>query len=202
MSWVISRRLNKSGGNNIYWRIGNFNRFSSKACRKWNKISNGYTASKQYLRFKRTNNGDLHKAIDEYISARLLYNYSRGEAAALIWTRTWHANTLTKFRGARDMYYKIWGDIYARYVTNKIFGKCRRRLALIQRFNCSEAISDKEFKDLISNKALTIIIRSKRYDYMSTILKEGGSHSLVKYSIDDAMDRWRKWRSWEGTISP
>jgi len=191
MSWVISRRLNKSGGNNIHYRIGNFNRFSSKACRKWNKISNGYTSSKQYLRFNRRNNGDLHKAIDEYISARLLYNVIKVRPSVV-----------PKFSGAKKRVHKIWGRIYARDVTNKIFGKCRSRSALISQFNCSEAISDKEFKDLISNKVLTIIIRSKRYDYMSTILKEGGSHSLVKYSIDDAMDRWRKWRSWEGTISP
>jgi len=33
---------------------------------------------------------------------------------------------------------------------------------------------------------------------MNTIMKEGIVHSLVKYSVDDAMDRWRKWRSWEG----
>ena len=190
MSWVISRRLNKSGGNNIHYRIGNFNRFSSKACRKWNKISNGYTTSKQYLRFKRTNNGDLYKAIDKYISARLLYNVIKVRPSVV-----------PKFSGAKKRVHKIWGGIYARNITNKIFGKCQSRSALIHQFN-RVAISDKGFKDLISNKVLTIIIRSKQYDYMSTILKEGIGHSLVKYTIDDAMDRWRKWRSWEGTISP
>ena len=52
MSWVITRHLSKSGGNNIRYRIGQFNKRSSSAYKTCRHISTCLIRSKKYKQFQ------------------------------------------------------------------------------------------------------------------------------------------------------
>ena len=84
MSMIIARHLVKSGNNNIAFRIGNFNKFSSLKIAKTKKISKLVTQSKYYdnmqkkLTLGRQHNilNNIYTTIDSNMSRKMLSNYS------------------------------------------------------------------------------------------------------------------------------
>jgi len=72
MSFVISRHLFKSGNNNIAWRLGQFNKFSSNSCVVCKHLSTKLLLSKKCKAFQekmkncRKDNivGNFYSAVD------------------------------------------------------------------------------------------------------------------------------------------
>ena len=80
MSWVVSRALCKSGGNDIRWRIGQYNKFSSLKMLHCKKLSTALMHSpycmevQQKLKRSRKENvlHNTYGSIDQHISHKLL----------------------------------------------------------------------------------------------------------------------------------
>ena len=80
MSWVVSRHLFKSGGNNIHFRIGQFNKFSSSQMLHCKNLSTALMCSphcmkvQQTLKRSRKENmlHNMYSSVDQYISHKLL----------------------------------------------------------------------------------------------------------------------------------
>ena len=80
MSWVVSRSLYKSGGNNIQFRIGQFNKFSSSQMLHCKNLSTALMCSphcmkvQQTLKRSRKENmlHNMYSSVDQYISHKLL----------------------------------------------------------------------------------------------------------------------------------
>ena len=80
MSWVVTRHLFKSGGNNIRFRIGQFNKFSSSQMLHCKNLSTALMCSphcmkvQQTLKRSRKENmlHNMYSSVDQYISHKLL----------------------------------------------------------------------------------------------------------------------------------
>ena len=82
MSWVITRTLCKSGGNNISYRIGQFNKWSSpKAMCKY--ISNNLIHSGLLETFQKKKNIKIYSTIDKYVTIKSLYHI--GHSRKKVW---------------------------------------------------------------------------------------------------------------------
>ena len=80
MSWVVTRALCKSGGNDIRWRIGQYNKFSSLKMLHCKKLSTALMHSpycmevQQKLKRSRKENilHNMYSSMDQYVSHKLL----------------------------------------------------------------------------------------------------------------------------------
>jgi hypothetical protein len=107
MSWVVSRHLYKSGGNDIQYRIGNYNKFSSSKMVRCKRLSNALMASPYCVELQRKlsvsrrenilyNN---YASIDHYISSKMLYpsNPKINHNHQDLWIKTYAREIIDKF---------------------------------------------------------------------------------------------------------
>ena len=151
MSWIISRHLYKSGGNNISFRIGHFNKGSSpKAMCK--KLSTSLLQSGLLEKFQKNKKLKVYETINNYIRFKTLYEDGAGRSK--IW--------LSKI-ALMDM----WGKLYSQEIISnytKSFSHWSGSL--------------KKYDPIIKQK---FINRNKKYSSMDTIIKFSGRYSLRKY---------------------
>jgi len=205
MSWVITRHLNKSGGNNIKYRIGQFNKFSYSGFKRTKQLclniqhSLKYKQIQQKLRISRKENvlNNTYGAIDEYTRAKRMY-YSLHSSkffkdikhknnnmryTAPIWSRNPQAIGYGSSKEYHYPMYILWCNIYAREITHMIKGRCRteKKVAKKNKWNWDDPSFS--YKQAYTGKVLSIIVKNKKYYSMDKVLKETLGSSLVKKVI-------------------
>ena len=164
MSWVVSRHLNKSGGNNITYRIGQYNKFSHSGFARNKQISQMLVQSSHFKNFQDTMLASLNAQAIGY-----------GSSIQYHWP-----------------IYVLWKNIYAREIIHMIIGRYKlhqhKAIAKKNKWNYTDPLFC--FKHAYLSKVLTIIIKNKKYTYidkyssMSELLKETINKSLVKAVLD------------------
>lgn len=153
MSWVIARHLCKSGNNNIRFRIGQFNKWSSpKAMCK--KLSTELLNSCLVERFQKKKKICVYDTIDNYVSFKTLFWSSDGEG----WSKMWWSKL-----ALMDM----WGKLYSHEI--------------IANYTKSFKHWSGSFKKYDPIIRQTFIHKNNKYSSMDTILKCNGRYSLPKY---------------------
>jgi len=197
MSWVITRHLQKSGGNNLKYRIGQYNKFSHSGFKRTKQLSEALVQSPNYQRFqckiKKSRQSNIlyntYGSIDEYTRAKRLYmlhskkfftyisDRNRREAYDLSYDLT----ILTPFSPPYTVpMYTLWSNIYAREIIHMIKGTCRTEKKVAKKNNWNWDDPSFNYEDMYTGTVLTIIVRNKKYSSMDKVLKEKLGTSLVK----------------------
>ena len=151
MSWVIARYLCKSGGNNIRFRIGQFNKWSSpKAMCK--KLSTALSKSCLVEKFQKNKNMRVYETINNYVSFKTLYKDGEG------WSKMWWSKL-----ALMDM----WGKLYSQEIIANYTKSFKHWSGSL-----------KKYDPIIRQK---FIHKNNKYSSMDTILKCNGRYSLPKY---------------------
>ena len=208
MSWVVSRHLNKSGGNNITYRIGQYNKFSHSGFARNKQISQMLVQSSHFKNFQDTMLAsrqanilyNTYSCIDEYTRAKRMYSSLSSEQffTNIVQTNTnirntapvWTLNAQAIGYGSSIQYhwpiYVLWKNIYAREIIHMIIGRYKlhqhKAIAKKNKWNYMDPLFS--FKHAYVSKVLTIIIKNKKYSSMSELLKETINKSLVKAVLD------------------
>ena len=193
MSWVIARHLYKSGNHNIYWRIGNYNKFSYSNFLKKKKFSQKYKHSQQYKLLQRSSIYHVRRRpprgvppfevvtpkrilrlLDKYISYKTM---SMWIEPALLYTY-------------KRKLLKEWGHIYGYQITNIIFKKCHDIASLNHKYDYDFKKGDaKKFNQLSFN----IIQKHKRLLSFSNEISSGNTPFLSEYSTMKSNRRFAYW---------
>jgi len=206
MSWVISKHLNKGGGNNIKFRIGQFNKFSYSGFRRSKQLSLELQRSPKYkyiqnkLAICRQENvlDNTYSAIDEYTRAKRMYyslhsskffKYIKQKNNTMRHTApAWSWNPQAMGYGSSQKYhypmYILWSKIYAREITHIIKGRCRTEKKVAKKNNWDWYNPLFSYKQAYTRKVLSIIVKNKKYYSMDKALKETLGSSLVKRVIN------------------
>ena len=193
MSWVISRRLLKSGGNNISWRIGNYNQYSSEQCQTLRKIYTSFPNSKRYKRFVKNINQSLYDNIDRNIYEKTRV-YSIQEYTQF-WGRVTpfsmdSASQMIALRGQFRPCLNLWSKYYTDKIADKIFRRCAVRGDILTKYNNEglEISADKMFSISIEN----IINKYQRYKSFSNIEPDyyGWKPDLFRSCQRECSRRW------------
>jgi len=171
MSWVITRHLLKCGGNNINWRIGNYNNYSSKQCQTLRKIYTYLPNSKRYKYFLKNINQSLYTDIDIYVSNKII----RPSTSCFTPPRAYLTN---------------WCKNYSGKIADKIFRKCVLREDILTKYN-NEGLKisvDNMFSICIAN----IINKYHSYQSFSNIEPDyyGWKPDLFKRCMRECSRRW------------
>lgn len=124
MSWVITKHLCKSAGNNIWWRIGNYNKYSLKQCQVLKKIYTSLHKTKKYKEFSKIIDTTKYDIIDEYMYCKSLSRESN-------WVHR-HDNYINK---VCKKFYKVWNKYYTNFIADKIFENCAVRGDVLHKYN-------------------------------------------------------------------
>ena len=138
MSWVVTRHLFKSGGNHIWWRIGQYNKFSSLKMLHCKKLSTALMHSPQCMKIqkklKRSRKENIlqnmYSSIDQHISHKLLFpsdpkiNYSK----QILWMKTYARDIIDRMHKELTRRCVEWGTFRSnkvvrrqqRFVNNRI----------------------------------------------------------------------------------
>jgi len=172
MSWVITRHLLKSGGNNICCRIGNYNSHSSTQCQTLKKIYTSLPTSVRYKRFRKNINPVLYNNIDNYI-------YEKTPA----FTRPEHERF-------RDPYLNSWCKYYTSKIADKIFRRCAVREDIMTKYN-NEALKISA-DDMFTICIVNIINKYDNYLSFSNIEPDyyGWKPDLVRSCQRECSRRW------------
>ena len=200
MSWVISKHLNKGGGNNIAYRIGQFNKYTyskfkkkqhlvtkiinSPKCkeiqqklfrsRKANILNNTYSAIDEYTRAKRMYSSLHSKKFFKYIKKK--NNTMRYTAP--VWTRNPQAIGYGSSKPYHYPMYILWSRIYAREINYSIEGNYRDKIQIAKKnkWNINDPLFN--YNKHYMSKVLDIIVKNKKYLSMDKALKEKMGESL------------------------
>jgi len=184
MFWVIARCVCKSGNNNIAWRIGRFNKFSSRKCQISKKISEQFLKSKKNKIFQEKikqnrESNTLYKTyeyMEDYIYTKLKYN--RGDSRANLW-------------GSKGIYYDMWGKIYAHEILRIIADNKKQNW---KRWPSYLKLSPIHKKD-IKAKIFAIIYSNNKYNSLNSIMKFWASRSLYDFVIIASSIKSKWWWS-------
>lgn len=199
MSWVITRYVSKSGGNNIKYRIGQFNKFSYSGFVRTKQLSKTLVQSPNYKRFQRKIKNsrqsnilyNTYGSIDEYTRAKRLYTLhskkfftyisgrNKSEARNFTFDPTISSRLLFTPKYTIPIYI-LWSNIYAREIIDMIKGTCRTEKKVAKKNNWNWDDPSFTYNDMYVGAILTIIIRNKKYSSMDKVLKETMGSSLVK----------------------
>lgn len=152
MSWVITRHLTKSGGNNIYFRIGQFNKRSSYC----------YTVS-------RINSSNVVQ------SSR--YKYYQQKLTSTRKLNILHNDYSMQYKDVST----FMGKTYAREIINKITASVSRPSLYIKFYKRTRKNPEVSYKQHFIIECLRVISKSTRYNSMNRALKNKTGHSLLAY---------------------
>lgn len=190
MSWVITRRLLKSGGNNIYWRIGNYNKYSSMQCQTLRKIYTSIPTSKRYKRFRKNIDQSLYNNIDKYIYKKIsIFNINLPS----------HSNNNSHWCTVSDgcfspppsnKFLNSWCKYYTNTIADKIFRRCVVKEDIMTKYNNEylKISADKMFTKCIVN----IINKYHKYKSFSNIEPDyyGWKPDLFRSCQRECSRRW------------
>ena len=184
MSWIISRHLYKSGGNEIYNRIGNYNKHSSRRCIGLRQIYKSMATSVK----KKEQCTDTVNATDEYINRRALYiDFAHSGASSNSYR--------TPYWDAERAYYKIWATKYANNIVEIIFKDSTIKSFLKKTTILKRSFISKNIKETFIITTLKIISSNKKYSSWQEMLKERNHQSLMTKILAKSLSKFEKERS-------
>ena len=151
MSWVITRKLTKSGGNNIAYRIGHFNKWSSpKAMCKY--FSNNLILSGLLEKFQKNKKINIYTTIDSYVSIKRLYQI--GQSRKKVWE-------------SKIAFIDMWAKLYTREI--------------MYNYKKGFSHWNGSFKQYEPKIHKIFIKRNKKYNSMNDIILYNGRYTFKKY---------------------